>query len=169
MTQAKKRIQIDKPRLGLALLIAATCALTFCFFSVTEAFAGNRAELLFNFRDFALWLLLIAAIAALILTALIYLPGRKVGRIIAAVLVWLTAIGYVQSTFLNGAAGLAGDDKEGFETGAPAVINLLIWILVLAAVLFAVCRVKSGETLKTAAMVLMLMPEDDPSPVPLSM
>ena len=157
MTQAKKRIQIDKPRLGLALAIAATCALTFCFFSVTEVFAGNRAELLFNFRDFAPWILLITLGVTLVLLALIYLPGQKTGRYIAAVFVWLTLMGYVQSTFLNGAAGLAGDDKEGFETGLPAVINLLIWILVLAAILFAVFRVKAKENLETAAVILMLM------------
>ncbi len=151
-----KKVNIDKSWLGLALLIGATCALTFCFFSVTEVFAGNRAELLFNFRDFAPWILLAALGGAVVIALLIWLPGKKIGRFIAAFFVWLTVMGYVQSTFLNGAAGLAGDDKEAFETGTPAVINLVIWIAVLAGIIFAVLKLKA-ETLKTAALILMVM------------
>ena len=151
-----KKIKIDRSWLGLSLLIGATSALTFCFFSVTEVFAGNRAELLFNFRDFALWILLAAFGGTLVIAALIWLPGRKIGRFTAAFFIWLKVMGYVQSTFLNGAAGLAGDDKEGFETGTPAVINLVIWILVLAAVIILVLKLKT-ETLKTGVLILMLM------------
>lgn len=156
MTEKTKNSNIDKARLGLALLIAVTFSLTFCFFSVTEVFAGNRGELLFNFRDFAPWILLTALAASLLVTALILLPGKKTGRFVAAFFVWLTLMGFVQSTFLNGAAGLAGDDREAFRTGAPAILNLLIWIAVLAAIVFAVIRL-GAEMLKTAAAVLMIM------------
>ena len=59
-TKAKEELS----RLGLALLIGATAALTFCFFSVSEVFAANRGELLFAFRDFAPGILLAALLLA---------------------------------------------------------------------------------------------------------
>ena len=71
-----------KIRLGLPLLIGAAGALTFCFFSVTEVFAGNRAELLFNLKDFVWWILLAAVCVTVIVAVLIAVPRGKASRII---------------------------------------------------------------------------------------
>lgn len=144
-----------KIRLGLPLLIGAACALTFCFFSVTEVFARNREELLFNFKDFIWWILLAAFCVTVIVTALIALPRGKAGRIVGAVFVWLAVMGWAQGTFLNASSGLAGDDREAFELGVPAVINLVIWIAVLAGILLAALKLKE-ETVRTGALVLMI-------------
>ena len=146
---------IEKSGLGLSLLIGAAFALTFCFFSVTEVFAANRAELLFNLKDFLPWILIAALCGTVIVAMLIWLPGKKIGRIVGAVFVWLTVMGYVQSTFLNGTAGLAGDDREAFETGTPAIINFIIWIVALAAIVALSLRLKE-ETVRTAATVAMV-------------
>ena len=143
-----------KMRLGLPFLIGAAGALTFCFFSVTEVFAGNRAELLFNLKDFIWWILLAAFCVTVIAAALIAIPRGKAGRVIGAVFVWLTVMGWAQGTFLNASSGLAGDDREAFELGTPAIINLIIWIAVLAGILFAALKLKE-ESLRTAAAVLM--------------
>ena len=131
-----------KMRLGLPFLIGAAGALTFCFFSVTEVFAGNRAELLFNLKDFIWWILLAAFCVTVIAAALIAIPRGKAGRVIGAVFVWLTVMGWAQGTFLNASSGLAGDDREAFELGTPAIINLIIWIAVLAGILFAALKLK---------------------------
>lgn len=154
MAQDTKK-KTERSGLGLPLLIGAAFSLTFCFFSVTEVFAANRAELLFNFRDFLPWILIAAFCGTVIAAALIWIPGKKIGRFIAAFFVWLTVMGYVQSTFLNGSAGLAGDDREAFELGAPAVINLVIWIAALTAVVALSLRLKE-ETLRTVVTVAMI-------------
>ena len=146
---------IERSGLGLPFLIGAAFGLTFCFFSVTEVFAANRVELLFNFKDFLPWILIAAFCFAVIAASLIWLPGKKIGRIVGAVFVWLTVMGYVQSTFLNGTAGLAGDDREAFETGTPAVINLIIWIVALASIVVLALRLKE-ETVRTVAAVAMI-------------
>ena len=150
-TGSKKK----KIRLGLPFLVGAAGALTFCFFSVTEVFAGNRAELLFNFKDFVWWILLAALGATVVIAALIAVPRGKASRIIGAVFVWLTVMGWAQGTFLNSSSGLAADDREAFALGTPAVINLVIWIVVLAGILVAALKLKE-ESLKTAAAVLMI-------------
>ena len=154
MAQDTKK-KTERSGLGLPILIGADCALTFCFFSVTEVFAANRAELLFNFRDFLPWILLAAFCVAVVTMSLIWLPGKKIGRFVGAFFVWLTVMGYVQSTFLNGAAGLAGDDREAFELGAPAIINLVIWIAALAAIVALTLRLKD-ETRRTVVTVAMI-------------
>jgi len=149
---------VNRSRLGPALLIGAVFALTFCFFSVTEVFAANRVELLFNFRDFAPWILLVSLGMMLLAALLIYLPGGKISCVIAAVFVWLTLMGYVQSTFLNGTKNLAGDDREAFELGFPAVLNLLIWIAALVLILLLALKwLRSDETLRTGVVILMVM------------
>ena len=144
-----------KMRLGLPFLIGAAGALTFCFFSVTEVFAGNRAELLFNLKDFIWWILFAAVCVTVIAAALIAVPRGKASRIVGAVFVWLTVMGWAQGTFLNSSSGLAGDDREAFELGTPAVINLLIWIAALAGILFAALKLKE-ETVRTGAVILMI-------------
>lgn len=125
-----------KPFLTL-LLCNLFAALTVLFFAPMEVILANAGEFFFPFANVWWFQLLVTLAAALLLTGLFCLLPARAGLAAAALSLAFGLAAYLQVLFMNGhMVSLTG---ERFDI-TPAGIrnNLIIWIVVLAAVVLAV-------------------------------
>ena len=123
-------------------------SLTAAFFLPLEVILLNQKEFMIAVSVFWWFQLLLAVGAALILTGIMMLLPPEAGRIAAAVALAAGLCLWAQSMFMNG--GMA--TVSGAELQTPAstkIVNILIWVLIFAAVLVPVilfARKKRKET-----------------------
>ena len=139
-----------------ASLSGITFGFTFFFFGVLEIFAGNRDEFLFSFGDFGGYIALIALGVSIIAAALITLLPEKISNVVFGIVVWLTAMGYIQSLFLNGAGSLSGDDGSEINVGF-AVFDTAVWVISGILCIFGAVKMKKVKFIKSVFIILLAM------------
>lgn len=115
-----------KKRLPYALLAGFTVSFMFFLFGVLEIFAGNRDEFLFFVTDFILYLVILALISSIIISALIMFLPRSVSVVIFGIVTWIAFMSYVQVLFLNGGNSLGGDTGQS-QNVALMIADVIIW------------------------------------------
>ena len=134
-----------RQKVFLALSVNAFAVLSVLFFAPIEIYLGNVLEFGFAFTH-VWWLLLVASllIVAVIGAVECLLPDK----LFLAANTGVFALGlacYVQAMFLNGQMGTLTGETDVYGTGL-LVGNLLIWVLLIAAVAAAaVILVKKGR------------------------
>jgi len=146
-------------RLVPSLLISLAIPFTLFFFGPFDACCKNIQEFGFVFADFA-WLSLLAAILlSAVLFAVLWNLSGKAYDIVYAVTFAIAFLLYLQGNYLNlGLNAVEGDGVGVSNYGAGAtVLNLLIWLVVLAACVTAVILVKKRDILRLVSIVAMVV------------
>lgn len=110
-------------------------------FGPAEIFFANAAEFSFVYGEFAGYLAILALGVSFILTFIeIFLP-EKIRRVLLSVTFGISLAGYLQVMFLNKDLDMLGLNPDGYQIQTvPALVNLLIWLLLIAGVIFIAFR-----------------------------
>lgn len=141
-------------RLFLTVLAAAVLPFTVAVFGPFEIFVNNKAEFPFAVGDFMPFAILMAVLAGVIIGAVLaFLRGRAF-RVGLAVVAWLAVMVFLQGSFLN--FGMDSLMSDGLAEGPAlwlSLVNLVIWLGVGAAVIFAALRVKDTQLFTSLAAI----------------
>ena len=146
-----------KERIPLTL-IASIIAPFIIFVAIPMiVFGNNISEFLFNWNDFVPLCLVFAILfSAIIFFAIFFLPERAY-KICLHILIAGDFLIFLQSTYLNGNLSLSGDNLGGGYSTLSKIINLAIWIIVVAgAVVLAILKDKK-KYIKTGALILCVV------------
>ncbi|MDR0848706.1 MAG: LTA synthase family protein [Propionibacteriaceae bacterium] len=139
-------------RAGLAALVAAGFSTVYILFAILDLYASNSADLPFRVGDvaplaFGLW----AGVTVAILAVLILLKGR-VFDLVASLILGVAIAGWAQANFFNPEYGqLMGDSIQWQKSTAVALVDLIIWIVIIA--IFPLLRLV-GRKVWTACLVI---------------
>lgn len=151
-------MQRIKKRLLPVLLCAFAVSFTPFVFGPVDIFAGNRVEFTFAVSDFIWPLLLIALGVTAVVTAVLMLLPDKAYRVVLALLAGASAMGVVQSWFLNkGASSLPSGDMVA-QIGVPnLIVSTVVWLAVLGFCVFAVQKDNWKDMADTVTVVLLVV------------
>lgn len=116
-----------------SLLLALFAPLTICFFGPFEIYGNNMSEFKFVLWDF--WFLcgVLALAGAAVLFGLLMLVRGRAFDVCFGLIFGLSLMFFVQGNYLSlGVDSLAGDGVGETISVAEIVINLIIWLLVVA-------------------------------------
>ena len=139
----------------VSLLLALFAPLAICFFGPFEIYGNNMGEFKFVLWDFWLWCGLIAlGIAAAIFGLLMLLRGRAYD-VCFGLIFGLSLMFFLQGNYLSlGAGALEGDGVGETLSTTKIVVNLVIWILVVAGCVVAMLLLnRFRDTVRLAATV----------------
>ena len=140
------------------LLLSLFAPLTLCFFGPFEIYANNMAEFKFVLWDF--WVLcgVIAVAAAGVLFGLLMLLRGRAFDVVFGIILGLSLMCFIQGNYLSlGADSLEGDGVGEGISILEIVINLLVWILVLAASVVAMLLLnRYRDTVRLIATVAVV-------------
>ncbi len=123
-------------KIGIGFLIYFLLCFMLFIFGPSEIFFANVTEFSFIYGDFAGYLAVLAVGGALVLALVTAFLPDVVYRVALSLAFGIAAAGYIQIMFLNRDLDLLGVNPEGYRAKAgTAVWNLVVWILVIAAVL----------------------------------
>ncbi len=143
----------------ISLLLALFAPLTVCFFGPFEIFGNNMGEFKFLLWDF--WFLcgmIAVAIAAVIFGLLMLLRGRAYD-VCFGLIFGLSLMFFIQGNYLSiGAGALEGDGVGETISVLKIVINMIIWLVVLAGCIVAMLllRKKFKDLIRTISTVALL-------------
>ena len=166
MTQNKPRQKsgyqpfTSAEKLVPSLLLAIAIPFTLFFFGPFEAYCNNIDEFGFAFGDFG-WLSFAVAflIGVIVFFVLWNLPG-KIFDVTFGVLFSIALMLYLQGNFLNLGLNAVEGDGVGISTYTTTalVVNLIVWIAVLAAVVTAMLLIrKQREIVRLVATVALVV------------
>lgn len=147
-----------KQKILPSLLCGLAVGFTYIFFGAADTFAGNRKEFLFSFSDFGGYLALIAAVISLLITLLLLIADGTLFRVLFGIFFWIAFMGYAQGMFLNvGMGSLAKDDVGTKISTGFLIFGSALWIITAGLCIFGGLKMKKHETIKTIAIVLLVM------------
>lgn len=112
-------------------------------FGPAEIFFSNVTEFEFVYGEFAGFMAIAAAIAAVVLTLIGVVLTDKLKRIYLSVILGISLAGYIQTMFLNKHLDLLGMNPDGYSVkGLSVFVNLAIWIVVISLLIFVSFRKK---------------------------
>lgn len=112
-------------------------------FGPAEIFFSNVTEFEFVYGEFAGFMAIAAAIAAVVLTLIGVVLTDKLKRIYLSVILGISLTGYIQTMFLNKHLDLLGMNPDGYSVkGLSVFVNLAIWTVVISLLIFVSFRKK---------------------------
>lgn len=142
------------------ILLALAAPLTVCFFGPFDLYYGNMSLLTFSLGDFLPLCILIAFLCAAVIFVVLMLLRGIAYRIVSAVIAWISIMLFVQRSYLNmGIDAVAGDGVGTATVGTgDVVINLIIWLALGAAMIFATLYFEKAhsDTVKTVVAIAMV-------------
>ena len=128
-------------KFGISFLVIFLLAFMIFIFGPTEIYFSNLGQFEFLFQEYIFVMTGIGIGIALILgIAVAFLPD-KVYKIILSAVCGLGLASYAQVMFFNKNLDLLGLNPDGYSVSVGAlIINLLIWIVIVAAVVLAVIK-----------------------------
>lgn len=103
-----------------------------------EIFFGNEKDFAFRYTDFAWSFIGISVLAWLLVSALLAILPEKVLGMVGALLLGLGTASYIQNMFMNiKLSEVDGSPMRWEELGVFPIVNILIWLIIVATV-FAV-------------------------------
>ena len=142
----------------VSLLLALFAPFSLCVFGPFEIYANNMSEFKFLLWDFwSLCAIIAVAAFALIFGTLMLLRGRAFD-ICFGLILGLSLMLFIQGNYLSlGAGSLAGDGLDGAISTAKTVINLVVWIVVVAACVVAMLLLnRFRDTVRLVATVAVV-------------
>lgn len=159
MSKFKEFWKTRKDTLVLSVLASIALPLILCVAVPLEIFKNNMLEFTFSLMDFW-WICLLLGLGFSVLFFVILMVLPKLPRrIMAYTLIMLAFMAFIQGNYLNaGINSLTGDGNGETEISMTlVVINLMIWIVVIAlAVFFAIWKDKKG-IIKSVATILSIV------------
>lgn len=124
-------------RFATAFVVVFLLAFMLLMFGPAEIYFGNLNEFEFLFVHFFPWLTGLAVLISALVSLLLCFVPETVRRVVLSLVAGVSLAGYLQVMFLNGQLDLLGVNPDGYETrgGAAGVRDLLVWIVVIAAIL----------------------------------
>lgn len=105
-------------------------------FGPAEIFFANVTEFKFVYGDFAGYLALLAFGVSAVGALIVMLLPEKIEKIVLGIIFGLSVGGYAQVMFLNKQLDLLGQNPDGYQVAAGTkIINVLIWMIILAVIL----------------------------------
>ena len=157
--KVKEKLEITPKKKRLAVTILASFALPFilCVATPVTVFSNNINEFLFSWSDFLPMCFLLTVILAGILFSIIFFLPERAYRICLHIVIAFAFLFFVQSTYLNGSMSLSGDNMGGSPSLVSRIINLIIWVGIMAAfVVFANLKDKK-KYIKTVSLILCVV------------
>ncbi len=128
-----------KERLLPSLLVALVAPLTVCFVGPFEIYGNNSEEFKFVLGDFWGLCVIIAALAAILIAAVLLVCRKRVFDIIFGLVLGISVMFFVQSTFFS--LMLTSLDGDGTGEKLPLaliIFNMALWVIVPIAFAVAV-------------------------------
>lgn len=123
-------------KIMITFLVSFLFTFMLLIFGPAEIFFANITEFDFVYGEFGGYLAAAAFFGAVILTVVLAFLPDKLYRVLLSVVFGISAAGYLQVMFLNKNLDLLGVNPEGYKVAAgQAAGNLLIWLVVIAAVI----------------------------------
>lgn len=146
----------NKKKAVLSLIVSFLLGFMLLIFGPAEIFFANVSEFEFLYGEFAGYMALIFLGMLIVLTIVLTLLPEKIHRIVLSVLFAISVAGYLQVMVLNKNLDLLGVNPDGYHVPpAQGIINLLIWLVVLAGVI--VLAVRKTEIWKKMVMYLSIL------------
>ncbi len=148
--------KFKKERL-LVTILASIIAPFIVFVAVPMIIFGNNIdEFLFNWSDFIpICLGFAILLSAIIFFAIFFLP-EKAYKICLHILVAVDLLVFMQSTYLNGKLTLSGDAVINGNI-LLSVLDLLFWVLIIAAAVVLALLKDKKKYIKTGALILCVV------------
>ena len=145
-------------RAALSLLVAVPLPLMLLISVPFEVYAANYQEYMFALSDFFPVLIGFFFLFTFVISAAIFFLPKRAFRIVSAVLISFALMCFVQGNYLNGDMNTVGGDHigDGVETGT-AVLNLVIWVVVIAAAVVLACLKDRKNIISYVAGVLAIV------------
>lgn len=142
-TGKKKKKEKYIAKLGRSVGVCFLFFFMLLIFSPAETYFANAAELQFIYGEFAFIFIIAAVGCAIVLGLLLSLLPEVFNKAALSFVFSISACCYVQNMFLNKGLDLMGLNPEGYvpET-SRIVVNLIIWIVIIAAVMVLSMLVK---------------------------
>ncbi|MCM1263050.1 MAG: hypothetical protein NC313_10055 [Butyrivibrio sp.] len=123
------------PKIGITFLVCFLLTFMLFIFGPSEIFFANVTGFKFVYGDFGGYMAVLALAAAVILTAVIAFLPDKIYGVLLSIVFGISLAGYIQVMFLNKNLDLLGVNPEGYKAQSGAVFNLIIWLVIIAAVI----------------------------------
>ncbi len=166
MSKTQKISQTKQPYKGYtlkekwlpSLLLSLFAPLTVCFFGPFEIYGNNMSEFKFLLWDFWFQCSVIAVIIAAVLFGILMLLRGRAYDVCFGLFFGLSLMLFIQGNYLSlSADSLAGDGVGETITVPELVINLVIWILVVAACVVAMLLLhKFKDIIRLVATVALI-------------
>lgn len=146
----------DKKKVLLSFIVSFLLGFMLLVFGPAEIFFANVTEFDFLYGEFAGRLAVIFIISLLVFTVLLSLLPKRIYSIALSVLLTVSVAGYLQVMFLNKNLDLLGVNPNGYHVPlGQGIINLVIWLAVLAGVV--ILSVRKSEIWKKLVMYLAVL------------
>lgn len=141
----------------LSVLAAAVLPFTVAVFGPYEIFVNNQSEFSFTLGDFWGLAILFALLAFVLIAAVLLMLRGKAFLIGFSLATWLSVMAFLQGNFLNfGMDSLMSDGLESSPAAGLVIVNLAIWLLVGAGIVFAALKVKDKQLFTTLAAIALV-------------
>lgn len=147
---------LDNKKAMLSFIVSFLLGFMLVIFGPAEIFFANVSEFEFLYGEFAGYMALFFLGILIVLTIVLTLLPEKIHRIVLSVLFAISVAGYLQVMVLNKNLDLLGVNPDGYHVPpAQGILNLLIWLVVLAGVI--VLAVRKTEIWKKVVMYLSIL------------
>ena len=144
--KVKEKVKVTKKqiikRAILSLLVSVPLPLLVMISVPFEIFAANYNEYVFALSEFFPVCIGFFFLFTVVIYAAIFFLPKRAFRIVSAFLIAFTLMLFIQGNYLNGSMHTMGGDAleegEGITT-TIAVLNILLWVVVLAAAIVLAC------------------------------
>lgn len=153
-----KKMEITKGKVLTSLLTSfALCFLLFIY-STFSVFFNNSEELYFSLMDFAKFYILIFAVCTFIGFAILLITKKRLHYILFSLASGVTICAYVQSFISNLTfKGLPGDGMTTPPSLAEKAINLAIWLIVIAVLVFFCTFFKKAAVVRRFIPLVLIL------------
>jgi len=140
----------------LSLLAGFSIPFTLLY-GLFDIYANNREEFVFPIKPISVYILWFGIGLFIAISGFILIMKGKVFDVIFAFNFGLSLMIYLQGNFLNGTLSLFGDEVGSKQNGSfLSILNLLIWIAVLAACVFIASSKKRNDIFAKTSVVILL-------------
>lgn len=124
-------------KFGIAFGVVFLFFFMLLIFGPAEIFFANIAEFEFVYTDFAFAMIGISLVCSIILALILMILPNVLYKILLSLTFGFSVAGYIQIMFINSGLDLLGMNPDGYQMNiGQAVINLIIWLAVIALMLY---------------------------------
>lgn len=158
-TERKATKRVILRRSLSSLLISVLLPLSLLISVPFEIFVVNAKEYVFVLSDFFPTLVGFFFLATFVIFAALFFLPKKAFRIVAALIIALSLMCFLQGNYLNGGLNtIGGDNLEGESfSSTTAAINICIWIVVVVVALVLACLRDKKKIISYIGLVLALI------------
>lgn len=124
-------------KLGVAFIVIFLFFFMLLIFGPAEIFFANTSEFQFVYGDFAFPMIGISFGVSLVLALILMFLPSVLYKVFVSLFFGIAVAGYIQIMFINSGLDLLGMNPDGYQIQVgQAVMNLLIWLAVIALMLY---------------------------------